>query len=185
MDSSLTLKLGRNHRVKRRPCGTAAGLRPNAVVGLFILGFRVGLFCVLPVSGRVDSSLHQQLPLDVCLHACVFHTFVTDDIVLRPNWGRVSPTPAWQTLRRSLSSCVFLCATQTCCFSLSFLGPDEEQLPTLAPPSSGFTQVLWSGCTSPSFPHSSHPSLASRLSLLSERRVRREDSIPQCNSVLP
>lgn len=45
-----------------------------------------GLDCfVFPVSRRVDSSLHQQLPPDVCLPACVLHTFVTNNIVLRPN----------------------------------------------------------------------------------------------------
>lgn len=56
--------------------------------------------------GGVDGSLHQQLPPNVCLSMCVLHRFVTDYIIWRGRPARVSLTPVWRALRRSLCSCV-------------------------------------------------------------------------------
>lgn len=185
MDSSLTLKLGCNHGVKRRQCRTAAASGPDAVVKLFILGFQAGLL-FFPVSERSTAHFTSRC-LQTSASPRVFYTHLSPTTLFRA----VART-VFHCLRLGEHSgglcvhvCVLLCEAVLLLFSafhatsLHKHATAGEQLPTRTPPSS-----LSLPSTSPVLP-TPPTRLAPPLFPLSERRVRWEDSIPKCNSLLP
>lgn len=187
MDSSLTLKQGCNHGVKRRVRRTAAALGPDAVVkNCLFWGSRPDFCFFLFRRGRrltSPTAASKRLPLHVCF----------TQICHRLHYLAWSPGPCFtdsgleSTQEVFVFMCVFRCVRQSCCSSpvtsLHKQATAGEQLPTRTPPSSLSSPVPVLYIPSP--PQSFHPSLVPRLFPLSEWRVRQEDSIPQCNCLLP
>lgn len=185
MESSLTLKLGRNHSVKDVCAGRQQLWALTPWLSCLFWGFRLD-FCFF-LSGRGGqltsaAAAFRRLPLHVCFtHVCHrLHCFAPWLGPCFTDSGLASPQEVF------VSVCVFRCVRQSCCFSLPFVRPagiNRLRRENSCPRGRPFPLCLYPdpvpGQYIPSSPHPSHRSIAPRLSPLSA------DSIPQCNSLPP
>lgn len=166
MDSSLTLKLGCNHHVKRRPCRTAAGPGPSAVVKLFVRGFQAGVLFFFPVSERSAAHVTSSC-LEMSASTRVFYTHLSPTTL----FGAITRA-AFHRLQfgeHSGGLCLHVCCVPVCVCDAAVLF-----FSVLIATFHHLYQVAVVGQYTPQF----STLLPPIFFLPSERCVRQEDSIP-------